>query len=92
MENDSKTEAPLIDPLVVQILEANSAALAHTTNTLIDNLTAQLDEERATVAAIRDQIESLLSGPWMPTSDALRGALWPSKEAVRRGVEWTVKS
>jgi hypothetical protein len=76
--------APLIDPLVIQILEANATALAHTTNALIDGLQAQLDDERATVAAIRDQISMLLDGPWMPTPSAILRALWPSEKTLNR--------
>jgi hypothetical protein len=79
MSEHEETAPPLIDPLVVQILEANSTALAHTTNALIENLQAQLDNERATVAAIRDRISTLLDGPWMPTSSTIRDALWPSE-------------
>ena len=81
--------APLIDPLVAQILEQNSRNLAFTTNALIDNLTARLDEERAELAAVRDEIQRLLAGSWMPTSDALIRALYPAGSTINSYKEVT---
>lgn len=81
--NDSK-QAPLIDPLVAQILEQNSKDLAWTTNTLIDNLTVERDELQAEIKAVRAAVEVLLSGPYMPMPDAIRLALWPSAHSINR--------
>lgn len=78
------TDAPLIDPLVAQILEANSRGLARTTNMLIDSLTAQLDEAQATNKAIREGIDALFAGPYMPTPAMVLSALWPPEEAIDR--------
>lgn len=78
------SEAPLIDPLVAQVLEANSKGLAWTTNTLIDNLTHQAETAEATLKAIREQIELLFSGPYAPSQNAVLRALWPSEEYIDR--------
>lgn len=75
-------QPPLIDPFVVQLLEANSDALAYTTNKLLDAYKEQAETNQATLDAIRSHIDSLLSGPWMPTPDTLLRALWPTKELV----------
>jgi len=80
----AETEAPLIDPLVARILERNSKDLAWTTNTLVDNLTAERDELSAELKAIRDAVDGLLSGPYMPTPVSIRLALWPSAHAINK--------
>ena len=79
-----KTEREEGLELALQLMGASAAGLAGTTNTLIDNLTAERDELRATITAIRQQIELLVVGKWMPTPDAILRALWPSKEFVNR--------
>lgn len=82
-QESGKSPAPtLIDPLVARILEANSRGLAHTTNTLIDNLTHQAETAEATIRAIREEVELLLSGSYMPTPAAILKALWPSEEFI----------
>jgi len=92
--NDSKqaakTEREEGLELALTLMGASAEGLAHTTNTLIDNLTAERDELRAELAAIREGIDGMLSGPYMPTSDAIRLALYPSAAAIekRQGVEW----
>lgn len=73
---------PLIDPLVVQILQQSSADLAYTTNKLIEGYQHSSETYCATVDAIRDRIQSMLSGPYAPSSAALLSALYPSEEIV----------
>jgi hypothetical protein len=75
---------PLIDPLLVQILEANSNALNYTTNALIEGYKHSSETYCATVDAIRDHVHALLNGPYMPTSAALLSALYPSEEMISR--------
>lgn len=70
--------------LALQLMGVSAEGLAKTTNTLIDNLTAERDELRAEIAAMRHGIELMLDGNWMPTSDALRRALWPSADMIDR--------
>lgn len=82
MTNDSKQA--LIDPLVVQILQQQSADLAYTTNALVEGLQHSSDMYSATVDAIRDRIQSLLEGPYMPSPAALLIALYPSEAAINR--------
>jgi hypothetical protein len=78
----SKVEAPPISSLVAQLLEANMTQTHAVTNAVIDNLTRNRDEANATLAAIRAGVFRLLSGPYMPTSEAIREALWPSADMV----------
>lgn len=80
----SKTEREEGLELALTLMGASSEGLAKTTNTLIDNLTAERDELRAEIAAMRHGIELMLDGNWMPTSEALRRALWPSADMIDR--------
>ena len=68
--------------LALQLMGASAAGLAGTTNQLIDNLTAERDDLYATLDAVRDGIEQLVSGPFMPTPKGIVSALWPSEETV----------
>lgn len=79
-----KTEREEGLELALQLMGASAEQLAGTTNTLIDNLTAERDELRAETAAMRHGVELLLEGNWMPTPDALRRALWPSADMIDR--------
>lgn len=72
-------DAPF-SPLVGAIFTQMFADSASTSTRLIDSLTEQLAEANATLDAIRDRIEALLDGSYMPTSTVLRQALWPPKE------------
>lgn len=78
------TERQPISPLVASIITANATQLAATTNTLLDDLTAERDRLRAELDTIRVGVTELLNGPWMPTPDAIERALYPSRAAVDR--------
>lgn len=86
--NDSKqatkTEREKGLELALTLMGASAEGLAHTTNTLLDNLTAERDELRAELSAIREVIDGMLSGPYMPTPDAIRLALWPSAHTINK--------
>lgn len=77
---DFSTMPPEASNLVIQLMQASRKEADWTTNTLIDSLTEQLADSHAQVDAIRDRIQGLLDGPYMPTPDAIIGALWPSPE------------
>ncbi len=79
---DELDAPPPISPLVADLIEANLAASHATTNSLIDGLTDQAAKAEATVAAIRHGVTGLLSGPYMPTPDAIRRVLYPPSDLV----------
>lgn len=70
--------------LALHLMGASAAQLAGTTNTLIDNLTAEQDELRATLDAVRAEVMEMLYGKWMPTPHAIERALWPSEETIKQ--------
>lgn len=72
------------EKMVLQIMEQSSKDLAYTTNKLIDNLTYDRDQLQATLSAVRDEIDALLRGPFMPTPDRLLKALWPSDQLIAK--------
>jgi len=78
----TRTEDQPFSPLVGDILTQMITDTAATTNTLIDSLTLSAETAKAEIRAIRSGINALLDGPWMPTSDAIRGALWPSEAEI----------
>jgi hypothetical protein len=79
-----KTEREEGLELALQLMGASAEGLANTTNSLIDNLTAERDELRATLAAIRDQIDGLFGLAWTPSQTAILRAIWPSKDVINR--------
>jgi hypothetical protein len=78
-------------PLLADILTARAAETARATNSVIDNLERQLDDERARRAAVENTILDLISGPYVPHPDRIRQALlFPSAEAIdyyRKGAD-----
>lgn len=68
--------SPLVGAILTQMFTDSSAV----TSTLIDSLTEQLNDALATIDAIRADVDELLCGPYMPTSEYLRRALWPTAE------------
>lgn len=82
--NENTEEQVMIDPLMVQILDQMNRDSAFTTNALLDSLMHQLETADATLEAIRDQMDLLMSGDVMPTSSAIMRRLWPSDKLVDR--------
>jgi hypothetical protein len=68
--------------LVVELMRRNASNAAWTTNQLLDGYRADLATRTAELAAIRAGVSALLAGPWMPTSDAIRDALYPAAEVI----------
>lgn len=71
-----------ISPLVATLISASLADTFATGRALTDSLTEQTESQAAHIDAIRGGIHELLSGPYMPTPDAIRRALYPSPELV----------
>ena len=68
--------------LVVALMAQSQRDYAYTSGAVIESLQRDLNEARATLAAIRTEADVLLSGNWMPTPDAIREALWPSDKII----------
>jgi hypothetical protein len=70
--------------LLAALVERNAHDAHYVTDQLMTGYKNQAEEAQAELAAIRDGILSLLDGPWMPTPDAIRMALWPSAANITR--------
>lgn len=70
--------------LIAALTEKNAHDLHYITDQLMESYKAQAEEAQAELAAIREGITSLFDGPWMPSPDAVRMALWPSTNHVNR--------
>jgi hypothetical protein len=77
-----EVEVRLIDPLLAQVLEANAKSLEAATNTVIDAQKRDILMLSAELALVRDRIEGLLFGEYMPTGDAIRRAMYPARSSV----------
>jgi hypothetical protein len=75
------TDQP-ISPLVADLMTASLRQTQQVTSQVIDNLTERAEVAEATLNAVVESITDLLTGPWMPTPDALLSALYPSSELV----------
>lgn len=82
MAAEGKTEREEGLEFALQLMGASSEGLAKTTNTLLDNLTAQRDELQAEVNAIRDTIQRMYEQPFMPNPEYVIRALWPSADTI----------
>lgn len=70
--------APLIDLLVVQLMEQSARDAAFTTNALLDGYRRDAAIANATLNAVRAEIAALLDGPYAPSAARLYAALYPS--------------
>lgn len=70
--------------LMGALIERNAHDLHFVTDQLMEGYKEERDEARAELSAIREGITSLFDGPWMPSPDAIRMALWPSTNHVNR--------
>jgi hypothetical protein len=77
------TEQP-ISPLVARLIESNAEALNATTNRLLDLKDRRYALAAAKLQLITTRIEDLVSGDYMPTSDALRRALHPHPAEINQ--------
>jgi hypothetical protein len=68
--------------LIALLVQANASQLAWTTNQLIEGLTEQAARAEATLAAVRANIEDLLSGRFAPTDAAILSALYPTAAEI----------
>lgn len=76
------TEEMPFSPLVAQVITAQHEFTRQTTDRLVDSLQHQLAEARARADAVEAGVLDLLAGPYMPTPDAIRSALFPPKVLV----------
>lgn len=74
-------------PLVAGVLSAMFKDTAATTDALLDSYKHRADRAEAELWLVREQIGRLLEGPYMPTSQALLAALWPSDNAVVAAID-----
>lgn len=74
---------PAIPPLVADLIAANVASLAQTTNRVIDDLTERLAQAHAEIAAIRIGVNELFAKPYAPSEHAIGAAVYsPSKDLI----------
>lgn len=78
------TEQQPISPFMAEVMTAMMSQTHATTNNLIDSLTSQLADSRATVDAIRAGVQGLFDGPYMPMPDSVLAALYPSEQVCDR--------
>lgn len=82
MSTDVEPTGQPFSPFVAQILTAQAAYTQQVTNAALDGLAEDLARVRATLAAVREGVVSLIDGDVMPTPRAIERALWPPAEVV----------
>jgi len=68
--------------LIAQLIQANYNQYAASSQSLIDTYEEQARRLQATLNAVRDGVEHLFSGDFMPTPHAVMKALYPPKHIV----------
>lgn len=81
-KNGTAPDEVAVPALALQLMAQSAKDAAFTTNTLLDSYQQQIAELQAELDLIRDNVSDLLGGPWMPTSDAIRQAMRPSRAQV----------
>lgn len=70
-------------PLVANVLTAMASQTAAITEQVMDNYKAQVEDLEAELSAIRTGVAQLLAGPYMPTPDAIRRAVfYPDQKLI----------
>lgn len=64
------------------LIQASSDSLQWTNTQLIEGYKHQAETAQATLDAVRDGINLLLSGPYAPSAVALERALWPHSDLI----------
>jgi hypothetical protein len=84
MIDREKTEAEgfMVTPFVAALMEKSATETAWATNQVLDAAERKAKRAQATLDLVRERISKLIKGPWMPTTDALRNALWPFDEEI----------
>lgn len=85
--NTETAEHSPIDPLLAAIISQMFADSAATTNALLDSYKHTTDRATASLGLVRARISELLDGPYLPSPDALRAALWPSDAEIEAEIE-----
>ena len=83
----SDREDAAISPLVADVLTSMLTQTQQATESVIDDLTSDLDRARAVIGLIREDIYALLDGPYMPTPGAIADCLYPAPERVAAAIE-----
>jgi len=80
---DGADEHLPFSPLVADVLTSMFTQTAGITNTLLDSYQATIDDLEAERYAVQYGIDQLLAGPWMPTPDAIRDAVfYPRQDLI----------
>lgn len=72
------------DKLLADVIGASLRQTHQATNAVIDNLTRDLERTRARLEIVRERVQSLLDGPYIPNPDRIREALWVTDPDVDR--------
>lgn len=84
---EQTAEQVQFSPVVATVLTRMFEDTAATTTNVIEMFKRDEARLKAELWLIREQIGTLLDGPWMPTSHALMAALYPSRAAVEAAIK-----
>lgn len=68
--------------LMVTIMQHNNNDASWTLSAVADSYRRSLALSQAELTLVRNRLRHLLAGPYQPSTDALRDALWPSQEEI----------
>jgi hypothetical protein len=81
-------EVPIIALLLMQKMSSDTSA---TYSSLVESYRRSYAEAQATLDLVREGIDSMLNGPYMPTPHVLTTMLWPPRESVKERAEQYIK-
>jgi hypothetical protein len=81
------------DTFIADLVQASYSQYAGTTQRLIANLQRDAAMQRAEKELIRERVQDLLEGPFVPSGSALLKSLYPSQVLIeRRAAEYLKES
>jgi hypothetical protein len=78
----------VMDPLLGQLIGAQLAMTHDVTNKVLDAHEEEILRLKATLYLIRDDIDDIVGGPYIPSPRYILDKLWPNEDRIKERMEY----